>query len=377
MKKIVFHKTHKCASSSIQNLLLRSAIKRNLNVVVPLTGNYVGRYVPFHRSTMWGSPWAKAQMSYDLFCLHNIWNYPEVNYIMGGDRANTAYFSILRDPVELFISLWDYAQFPVYYGGITLEQYILKDKSKGKYRDRNKIFNMGRNQMLFDFGLSSKDFDDVTKVQQKITESEQQFDLILVAEQFDESIILLKDFLCWSYEDMTNFKLNAKKEGTKSVISSQARKVLKEWLKADYMLYDHFNKKFQERLSEFGEKRMAQELRIMKTANDHVAKKCSVTAIDNDQLTGSSQLWGKDMVGFTVNEGSDAFCKFYGISEMSFIDQIRDLMSERADKILAEKGEVDQDYDSKSNVNAQRFQPLLVTKKDGSPDIERLKQLYG
>jgi hypothetical protein len=50
--KVAFLKTHKCASSSLQNMLLRRAAKYDLNVVLPLTGNYVGRYTPFHRSAL-------------------------------------------------------------------------------------------------------------------------------------------------------------------------------------------------------------------------------------------------------------------------------------------------------------------------------------
>ncbi len=67
-------------------------------------------------------------MEYNLFCMHTIFNYPEVASVMGGGREmGVAYFSILRDPAEMFVSLWDYAGFGRMYG-VTLEQYIFKDK---------------------------------------------------------------------------------------------------------------------------------------------------------------------------------------------------------------------------------------------------------
>ena len=46
--KIIFLKTHKCASSTIQNILFRKALQNDLNVVMPPEGNYIGKYVPFN-----------------------------------------------------------------------------------------------------------------------------------------------------------------------------------------------------------------------------------------------------------------------------------------------------------------------------------------
>lgn len=43
--QIVFLKTHKCASSTIQNILLRRAVQENFNVALPMVGNYLGRYM--------------------------------------------------------------------------------------------------------------------------------------------------------------------------------------------------------------------------------------------------------------------------------------------------------------------------------------------
>jgi hypothetical protein len=40
---IGFLKTHKCASSSVQNILMRFGVKNQLNFVLPSAGNYVGR----------------------------------------------------------------------------------------------------------------------------------------------------------------------------------------------------------------------------------------------------------------------------------------------------------------------------------------------
>ena len=41
---IAFLKTHKCASSSVQNILMRFGLKNQLNFALPSAGNYVGRW---------------------------------------------------------------------------------------------------------------------------------------------------------------------------------------------------------------------------------------------------------------------------------------------------------------------------------------------
>ena len=53
--KIAFLKTHKCASSSVQNMLMRFGLEHELNFVLPSAGNYLGRCVECWRcfSVMW------------------------------------------------------------------------------------------------------------------------------------------------------------------------------------------------------------------------------------------------------------------------------------------------------------------------------------
>lgn len=133
---IVFHKTHKCSSSTVQNILLRYALKHELNVVLPKSGNYLGKKSLFSVDLLKGTPWQQAGLQYNLFCLHNRWNGAEVEKLFGRMKnQRPIYFTILRDPVELFVSLWDYLELGKKYGGISLEQYAMSDK-KGTYADR-------------------------------------------------------------------------------------------------------------------------------------------------------------------------------------------------------------------------------------------------
>lgn len=83
--------------------------------------------------------------------------------------------------------------------------------------------------MLWDMGLSLEDMEDPEAVEAKIREAEDTFDLVMIAERFDESVVLLRELLCWEYKDVAYFKLNSRKEGSKSKISDEARKELEKW----------------------------------------------------------------------------------------------------------------------------------------------------
>ena len=97
-----------------------------------------------------------------------------------------------------------------------------------------------KNGLLYDFGINPSDFGNETKIRSKIMELDKTFDLMLFVENFSESMVLLKHSICWNYEDLANLKLNSHDEKTKTIISENARRQLKLWLKDSYLLYDYF-----------------------------------------------------------------------------------------------------------------------------------------
>ena len=129
--KIGFLKTHKCASSSVQNILFRFGLKNHLTFALPSAGNYLGRYVKYSKAMLANTVWDKVGLDYDIFALHTIWNKAEVERTLG---PGAVYITILRDPVELFESLWVYAGLQKYYN-IDLESFALAEK-EGKLAQR-------------------------------------------------------------------------------------------------------------------------------------------------------------------------------------------------------------------------------------------------
>jgi hypothetical protein len=66
---------------------------------------------------------------------------------------------------------------------------------------------IGINQMIFDLGMNVSDFNKPLAVGKYIEELDSQFDLVMILERFEESLISLKHLLCWNTDDLVVFKV--------------------------------------------------------------------------------------------------------------------------------------------------------------------------
>ena len=66
-------------------------------------------------------------------------------------------------------------------------------------------------------------------LQNKLREIAQQFDLILLAdeEHYDDGMILLKEALCWDFEDIINVPHNVYPATQRSYLSKEAKAIIK------------------------------------------------------------------------------------------------------------------------------------------------------
>ena len=69
--------------------------------------------------------------------------------------------------------------------------------------------------------------------------------MVLISEDFDKSMVLLANKLCWPLDHVKSFKLNARKNSTKITLNEQERDILQSWQKGDMLLYNHFQNKIE------------------------------------------------------------------------------------------------------------------------------------
>ena len=75
--------------------------------------------------------------------------------------------------------------------------------------------SFGLNQQLYDMGMNDTELLDTLSIERKISDVDNEFDLVMIAEKFEESLVLLADLMCWPLEYVTGLKQNARRDGQK------------------------------------------------------------------------------------------------------------------------------------------------------------------
>jgi hypothetical protein len=174
---------------------------------MPSEKNYFGHPRPFNRD-MVAKIWEFGG-EYNILTHHTRFNYLEIKSIMPSD---TIYVTILRDPVQRFESMFAVC-FLDRFWNFTLDQ-LNEDNftiPSAVYTDRfgwdrfNKRF--GWNQMMFDLGMNVSNFLNVRAVDNYINYIDKIFDLVMINEQMTESLVLLREKMCWTNEDVITLKV--------------------------------------------------------------------------------------------------------------------------------------------------------------------------
>ncbi|XP_054716502.1 galactosylceramide sulfotransferase-like [Uloborus diversus] len=316
---IVFLKTHKCAGSSIQNILMRYGDAKNLTFVLPRTGNYLGHPAPFSRALL---PFPRLPY-YNILAHHTRLDYKEIKRLMPG---NTAYITIVRDPVQIFESSFSYYGLNKFFHS-DFRDFIrdLPHLSK-KFVDRRYREKFGTNQMMFDLGANPDIFENDTLVNEYVQKLDQWFDLVLVADRMDESLILMKRFLCWDIDDVVTFKLNARSPKFKSELNDEEKEALRKLNHADAILYSHFLEKFEKEIEQFGRERMASEIKELKLRTQKWYDLCirNVQPFVTPQSKPKYYYNPKVMVFETNKNINNQSCSSMTMEELPFTDHLRE-----------------------------------------------------
>ena len=144
----------------------------------------------------------------------------------------------------------------------------------------------------------------------------------MIAEEMDKSLALLQNLTCWPLSSLTYLSLNQRKESLKNTITSDTRRILSKWLFADYMLYHHFRKKFDEKVERNAEW-IATKVKKLQLENEKVYSECVISKTDNQNgLKGDFRMWSSNSLGYKINANNN-WCKYYAISEMAYTKIIR------------------------------------------------------
>ena len=138
----------------------------------------------------------------------------------------------------------------------------------------SRIYNHISNSNLFDMGLEQEDLQNMALIKTYIDKMEEEFDLVMIADYFDESLILLKRLLCWKFEDIVYVKLRVKKKKKKLEFEEEVKKNILTWNRADVTLFHHFNKTFWRKVQQEGPS-FYEDLIAFRKINQDIIKECA------------------------------------------------------------------------------------------------------
>lgn len=265
---VVFLKTHKTGGSSVVNLLHRFGEGRGLRFALP-HGYQFGYPEKFRAERVKG--YSPGGPPFDIICHHMRFDLAEVQKVMPNDSF---YFSIVRDPATLAESAFAYyrAVAPAFRRAPSLASFLA---SPGRfYQPGLRGNHYARNLMWFDFGLPPVAPGDREAVAEAVAGVERVFAMVLLAEHFDESLVLLREALCWPEEAVVSFPHNRRPRGAVPRLSPGQLARLRAWNALDWALYGHLNRSFWRRAAAFGPARMAAEVARLRRRREALARRC-------------------------------------------------------------------------------------------------------
>ncbi|XP_078586425.1 galactosylceramide sulfotransferase-like [Branchiostoma floridae x Branchiostoma japonicum] len=296
-RKFVFIKTHKTGSCTAVNIFQRYAISHHLSVLMPTGGNMLAWPFPPAEEDYVHTP----DEQYDVLLSHMVYN---KTWLRTKFPANTAYISIIREPSSHLRSAMNFYRLPE----------LLKIKSKNpvqtflqdpwKYKDLfeayfdfcNVTWDGTRNFLSFDLGYPTDGAEDKERARRYTGQLEVDFTTMLIMENLDESLILLRRLMCWEVRDVLYDMTpkNSRNYSYKEYVSTAEELAnLRRWKAVDYLLYDTFNASLWRKIAAQGPD-FHDELRYFKELNKRVSTYCDKRTKDEPDLTVAASKWNSE-----------------------------------------------------------------------------------
>ncbi|CAH1778827.1 unnamed protein product [Owenia fusiformis] len=271
MKGIFYLKVNKAASNTLQIMFNKYADKHNQIVGMPCSNNgderhLVGWPEPFEPEHL--IPLRKDLFRYWEHLNEHVKYSSKIKQVMA---PGSVFVASIREPFSHF-----YSYFNFYSMENTYRKY-LKPPNKFKYfLDNVKtmphlelIHHMPPSNPIAEcFGIRRALQYNITVIEEKINEIEKEFDIVMVVEYLEESLILLTELSDLTIEDVVILKSNNVRNLNKSkpILTPNEYENLIQWNLADSMIYNHFNKTLWEKINKFGRHNMASKMEELNEA---------------------------------------------------------------------------------------------------------------
>ena len=306
---IGFLKVHKAGSTTIQNFFFRFGLKHNLTFALPEEQHFFAKnvvampVVPGHHR--------------DILACHSRYSRSFFESVLPKDTVN---IGIIREPLDRMISA------AYYYRDVWRRPLLINVPRLNFIHNlvnrpdlyELKPFSETKNAMGDDFGFSPTiTVNDTVKIKHHLEMLKKDFELVLVMEKIDESLILMKRTLNWELSDVIYLKSNS--HAHKPVLLNQTElSKFKNTCFLDYAVFDTFNEIFDARLSLEGSE-FRQEVEHFKSVLDLVKDYCDKKSKVRlrKSLNIDKSAWNER---FEITDGD---CYYLQMKEIRFVDFLK------------------------------------------------------
>ncbi|XP_072048385.1 galactose-3-O-sulfotransferase 3-like [Amphiura filiformis] len=262
-----------------------------------------------------------------MLAVHIRYNRNNMDMLM---KTGCRYITIIREPAAQWESAFDEFMFQDALSNVStirkdrwIETFLMKPEyyrdilKTMKYQDIDgRRYYYVQNSQIYDLGLDIKDFKNDTIINSTIRRLGKEFNMILLAEYFDESLVILRKELCWDFEDIVYIKKNSRED--RGNLSDEVRQKVLKWNHADVLLYDYFNKTLRRKVKEYGPT-FEEDLNYFRKLNSNIFKQCA-----NANVT--YKKFGKNRthkhVEFTPKRNSSQFCHTVAEDKKVLFDRV-------------------------------------------------------
>ncbi|XP_071817904.1 galactosylceramide sulfotransferase-like [Apostichopus japonicus] len=247
-KVIVLAKTHKTASSTLATIIQRFGITNNLSFALPKLVVRFG-FTPFTSDMLAIQP---KHGGFHIFVNHVPFNKTSIQQVM---KPKAKFVTIVRNPVTHFssaVNFYNVAKRFNMSGNIYSPDFAFSTLLKRIEQSNHISCRYTYNGQMRDLGQFHKESDLSREViAERIKLLDEQFDLVLLQDYFDESLILLRREMFWSFEDIVYNSMKVR-ERERELPRQHHIDVITKWNYVDVMLYKYFKEVLQNKIKEYG-----------------------------------------------------------------------------------------------------------------------------
>ncbi|XP_064464436.1 galactosylceramide sulfotransferase-like [Ornithodoros turicata] len=310
---IIFIKVHKAGSSTIFNILMRYASQNLLNVAMPRHAKDFHLGLPGHFTPKVLEKFSAANMTTNLVTMHLRYEHSAFRDLM--PEAQQKFITIMRKPADMFASMYHYYQLDKHFNA-TLEKFVETPTLTEDLRHNRYSALLGFNQIAFDLGLEK--FDNSAAVDELIHHVNKTFELVMITERLEESLILLRNKLCLPFTSIIAFRKNALSK--RAQLSNATRWGLEKLNHIDMQLYTFFSDKLDREVNKFGRKRMQWYVEHLQNATKYWYSRCVDHDLDVHVIVQVVKPERRD----------EELCRWLTYDEFKFVREVRDIQARRA-----------------------------------------------